>query len=75
MTKIPVKIHENEFVSTNGYDWECQHVTTYGDAIEHCDYYQEAVTGVPQPVYTETIQVCEDCDAYYSQRDEDWHDE
>lgn len=54
---------------------ECQHDTTHGDALEITDAYKEAVTGIPQPVYYEPIQVCDNCGAYYSLRDEEWHNE
>lgn len=58
-----------------GFDgFECEHASTTPDSIEHYDHYQEAVTGLPQPLSYEPIENCDDCSAYYSTWDEEWHD-
>lgn len=53
---------------------ECEHLNTTPDEIEHYDHYQEAVTGIPQPLSYELIENCDQCTAYYSTWDEEWHD-
>lgn len=53
---------------------ECEHSSTTPDELEHYDHYMEAVTGLPQPSSYELIENCDNCTAYYSQWDEEWHD-
>lgn len=72
--RIEVKvIPTGEFKSEDGQTWECQHVNTSTDAIEHSNEYMEAVTGMPQSIYYESIEACDDCPAYYSNQTEEWH--
>lgn len=71
--KVTVNYQPTEW--TLGFDgFECQHASTTSDTIEHYNHYMEAVTGVPQALSYEPIEVCDDCSAYYSNWTEEWYD-
>lgn len=53
---------------------ECEHLSVTPDELEHYDHYQEAVTGMPQPLSYERIDNCNNCTAYYSYWSEEWLD-
>lgn len=50
----------------------CTHQNTHADSIEHYDEYMEAVTGLPQPIHYEAVEVCDRCGAVYSISTEEW---
>lgn len=63
---IPTEYHLEDDI------FVCDHAETYSDTIEHYDHYAEAVTGNPQALSYEPIEVCDECDSYYSQWSEEW---
>lgn len=75
-TRIDVQYTPVEYYSdgvVDGVLWlECQHASTSPQVEELWDAYQEVVTGTPQPVTYKTVQVCDECDAWYSE-DGTWY--
>ena len=72
--KVTVEYQPTEWTLHAG-EFECQHPSTTTDSIEHYDHYKEVVTGMPQPLSYEAIENCDDCTAYYSTWDDEWHDD
>lgn len=72
--KIEVNYKPSDYRMVAG-EFMCEHVDTYTDTVEHYDHYTEAVTGMPQSLSYEPIEVCEECNAYYSGWSEEWYDE
>ena len=52
----------------------CEHISTSVDTVEYYDNYKDAVTGKPQPLIIETVDVCDDCGAWYSRIAKEWND-
>lgn len=71
--KIDVEYKPNKYDMEDG-EFICSHMVTTPDTLEECDYYKEVVTGTPQPVYTEEIEVCDGCNAYFSDTTKEWHE-
>ena len=61
---IPVKHIASEYRTTNGYDWECQHIDSEINIEEIWDSYKELVTGELQPVTSRVVRVCTSCRAW-----------
>lgn len=76
-TQIPVKYHTTEHYSDGQFKdgsfwWECGHASTGFDTDEQVDEYQEAVTGIHQPVYQRQFEYCDDCNATRDLPEGDW---
>lgn len=79
MNLIQVEYQPSKYWSDGTVDnklwWECAHLATMPDVIEHYDHYRDAESGVPQPLYYENIEQCLDCDAWYRPKTEEWYSE
>lgn len=60
-THIKIQFTPVEYYSENGYEWQCDHASRTAETEEYCDEYMEAVTGVPQSVHLEYVEVCDEC--------------
>lgn len=71
---ITIEHTPSEYIMNKQGEFECQHVSTTPDQLEHYDHYTEAVTGLPQPLSYESIENCNGCTAYYTHWSEEWLD-
>lgn len=69
---ISVAYEPVEYVSSNGKKWYCQHASTHPEMAEHYDEYAAATSGHSQGLRWETIDVCDDCPAWYNRTAEEW---
>lgn len=70
--RVPVMFVPSLVTSNNGRKWDCQHVSTHPETAEVSDEYASAVTGRPTSLRFNTVDVCDNGDAWYNRETEEW---